>query len=71
MEIHNPNCDGGHCFSSRGEVAVLPLPGEANVHLCRACWVYEMRWRIERNRELAEDSRYPIPNFDEAKEILP
>lgn len=71
MNLHNLNCDGGHCESTSGKVAILPLPGNARLFLCRACWLYEMEWRIERNWELAEDVRYPILRFDEAEEYAP
>ena len=59
----NPNCDGGHCITDTGTVRVLPLAGHGNLHLCYACWMYEMQWRTQRNRELAEDVRYPIPDW--------
>lgn len=71
MRTQNPGCDGDHCATSTGTVATLRLPGDSNLHLCRACWAYEMRWRALRNDELEEFARYPILNFDEAKEYLP
>lgn len=59
----NPNCDGGHCITGTGTVRILPLTGGANLHLCYACWMYEMQWRTQRNRELAKDAQYPIPDW--------
>jgi hypothetical protein len=60
--VDNPNCDGSG--PHRGmEVRVLPFPG-GNLLLCASCLERETRWRIERNRELSPDVRYPLPAWD-------
>ena len=60
----NPNCDEGHCSFSQGEVKLLPLPGDANLILCRSCHSHEIRWRRERNRELSQEARFPLPEWE-------
>jgi hypothetical protein len=61
--FQNPNCDGQGMTlcSSAPEVRVLPLGGHGNLILCREHWNRELRWRRERNRELADDVRYGLP----------
>lgn len=60
---HNPNCDGSHCWSEYGEVRLLPLPGHGNIILCRSCFEYEIGWRRDRNKALALESQYPMPEW--------
>lgn len=47
---HNPNCDGGRCAHSTGEVRVYPLVGGANLILCRSCWEHENQFRAWRQK---------------------
>lgn len=63
----NPNCDGSHCTSHSGPVRVLPYGGGGNLILCRACYLHEIQFRRERNRELAADCRYDLPGWDVLK----
>ena len=44
MSYHNPNCDGAHCTSERGEVRRLPIGGYsgAAVIVCRSCYRAEL-----------------------------
>lgn len=60
---HNPNCDGDHCVSERGEVRVLPTGGDSNAILCRACFDHEISYRTERNLELDESCRFALPEW--------
>lgn len=62
---HNPNCDGGHCRSETGEVRLLPLGGGANLILCRTCHEHELSYRRERNRELASNVRFDLPDWED------
>lgn len=63
----NPNCDGGYCTRETGEVRVLPTGGDSNAILCRACLEHELRYRRERNRELAESCKFKLPAWDSLK----
>ena len=67
---HNNNCDGsGPCIS--GEVRVLRIAGtgenSGNAILCAACFRREIRWRVERNRELSPDCRFDLPAWSACK----
>lgn len=62
----NWNCDGSGPHTV-GEVKKLPLPGAANLILCRACWRRELQYRIARNKELAAENRFPLPEWDYAE----
>lgn len=63
---HNNNCDGsGPCVE--GQVRLLPIGGEANVILCAACFRREIRWRVERNRELSPDCQFKLPAWTDCK----
>ncbi len=62
MENYNCNGSGPH---STSEVRLLPLPGDGNLILCRACAAHENNWRRGRNRELAVDARYPTPAWSD------
>ena len=61
---NNPNCDGGQCHKSTGEVRKLPMGGSANAILCFDCYRYEMQYRRERNEELEDDCKFAIPLWD-------
>ena len=61
---YNPDCDGGQCRESTGEVRQLPFgatPDHGNVIVCRTCFEYEIRWRGERNRLLDPAVRFALP----------
>ena len=61
----NPNCDGWRCRKPAGEVRLVPCGGGGNAILCRACYLHEMAWRRQRNRELDEGCRFDLPSWDE------
>lgn len=66
----NPNCDHEKCASETGEVRVLPLtkdPHHGNLILCRACYAYELGWRIMRNKELSKEAQYALPAWESLK----
>jgi hypothetical protein len=66
----NPNCDGGRCRSSTGEVRVLPFgktPEHGNGILCRACFDHEIRFRRERNLELGDFAKFDLPTWESLK----
>lgn len=69
MPENNPNCDGSGPHTL-GEVRVLPLgtiPDHGNLILCHACYMRELRYRIERNRELSKDCQYRLPAWETMK----
>lgn len=68
---HNPNCDGSHCSRPQGEVRLLPTGGGGNLIVCRACFEHEMRWRRDRNRELADDCKFDLPAWESLKVYEP
>lgn len=61
----NPNCDGGRCVRSDGEVRVLPLGGDSNVILCDMCFHREIRFRAERNRKVGKAARFSLPDWQD------
>lgn len=63
----NNMCDNDKCRSETGEVRVLPLAGDGNLILCRACYDHEMRWRRERNLALADDCKFDLPAWESLK----
>ena len=67
MKPHNPNCDGDTCKQSTGEVRVLPSGGDSNLILCYDCFLHEIKFRYERNKELSFDCRFDIPNWLDLK----
>lgn len=60
----NWNCDGSGPHHMSSEVRVLPLGGDGNLILCRACYRRELAWRIGRNRELAKDAAFSLPAWE-------
>lgn len=58
--MQNPNCDGSHCTSDKGEVRVLPTGGQSNAILCRSCFEHDKNWRRKRNKELSAEAAFPI-----------
>jgi hypothetical protein len=65
--LHNPNCDGGHCTTARGEVRVYPLGGGSNLILCHACWAHENQYRYQRGRD-GSPADWPQLNWHTAKQ---
>lgn len=64
LNVHNPQCDGGHCRTATGKVRVLPLGGGANLILCRVCFEHEISWRRERNRALGTAAQFALPAWE-------
>lgn len=60
-------CDGSgpHAlFEADGpETRRLPTGGAGAVLLCYACYRREIRWRIERNRELSPENAFKLPEW--------
>jgi len=63
----NANCDGAHCLYATGEVRSLPAGGDSNIILCRECYLHELRWRKDRNRDLADDCKFKLPAWHSLK----
>lgn len=63
----NYNCGGSSCKHSDGEIRVLPTGGDSNALLCYDCYVHEMQYRRERNRELGSENKYQLPLWEELK----
>lgn len=64
---HNPNCDGSHCQTVKGQVRLLPTGGDGNAILCRSCFAHEIQFRRERNRELSTDCQFALPTWETLK----
>lgn len=64
MRKTNPNCDNTKCISDKGEVRVLPISGDSNIIVCKTCFMHEMKFRHERNKELAFACRFDIPKWE-------
>jgi hypothetical protein len=62
-------CDGsGPCAA--GQVRLLPLgsiPDHGNLILCASCFANEIRYRRERNLDLAPDCRFKLPLWSECE----
>lgn len=64
----NPNCDGNHCHKSTGEVRLLPYGGKlpygnsGNLILCYSCYLHEIAFRKERNKEVWEP--FDLPSWE-------
>lgn len=63
----NPNCDNEYCVATKGEVRVLPTSDTSNAILCKRCFIHEMKWRYQRNKELSFDCRFDIPKWENLK----
>lgn len=59
-------CDGSGPHEGC-EVRVLPVGGDGNAILCKACFVREIAFRRERNEELTEGSKFDLPAWDRLK----
>lgn len=65
--IHNSNCDGDKCRFAVGEVRVLPTGPDSNAILCFDCFIWELKWRRERNKELAKANQFKRPKWTSLK----
>lgn len=69
LELVANNCDGSGPHWP-GNVRVLPLgstPHHGNLILCRLCFEREIRYRKERNLELAQDCAFKLPAWETLK----
>lgn len=66
LTMINWNCDGSGPHTP-GEVRVLPYGGDGNLILCYNCYLREMRFRKERNRDLSKDCQFKLPQWDDLK----
>ena len=62
--MKNPNCDNEYCLQENGTVKVLPIGGDSNAILCWACFLHEMAFRRERNKELGIDCQFKLPTWE-------
>jgi hypothetical protein len=62
----NSNCDGSGPHT-QGEVRILPTGPHSNAILCSQCYIRELAWRRERNKDLAPDVRFDLPTWDSLK----
>lgn len=65
--MQNYNCDGDHCTVPDGIIKVLPTGGDSNALLCYSCYLHEMQFRRERNKELCKESQFDLPAWDSLK----
>jgi len=63
--MHNCDCDGSHCQKPDGEVRLLPTGGSSNLILCHACYLHEIRYRKERNRDLGLTFQFSLPRWED------
>lgn len=67
--MKNWNCDGsGPCAS--GETRFLPLSRDCwqgGIILCHACYVHEIDFRRDRNRELEASCQFDLPAWESLK----
>jgi hypothetical protein len=64
--MYNANCDGsGPC--SPGQVRLLPTGRGGNAILCHACFVREVLWRQQRNRELGAAGQFDTPAWSQCE----
>ena len=61
--MKNPNCDNELCKDPNGEIRVLPTGDSSNALLCFTCFLHEMQFRHERNKELSEDCKFDTPTW--------
>lgn len=67
--MSNPNCDGSGPHHGQ-QVRVLPVtkgPNGSNAILCWNCFLNELRWRKERNKDLAKDCQFDLPRWHSLK----
>ena len=61
-------CDYGHDIF--GQVRVLPLSSDkmgGNVIVCYSHYMNEIKFRIERNKELSESAKFDLPAWESLK----
>lgn len=63
------NCDGSGPHSRNPEVRILPAGGAGNLILCLACYLRELDFRRERNKEekLTNENAFPLPAWNSLK----
>ena len=61
----NSMCDGSHCKCSDGEVRLLPYGGGGNMIYCHACYLHEMSYRRQRNRDLGDPNAFQLPKWED------
>lgn len=60
-------CDGA-CYSDFEQVCrVLPTGGDSNAILCHRCYLKEMAYRSERNKELGSFAQFTLPAWQSLK----
>lgn len=65
------DCDGSGPHGP-GEIRQLPLGGDGNLLLCRACCSRELAWRKGRNDEMGVENatlRYALPQWSSLKTL--
>ncbi len=65
--MNNNNCDGSGPHSINPEVRVLPTGGDSNAILCFTCFLRELQFRKQRNKELSKESQFKLPSWESLK----
>ncbi len=65
--LNNNNCDGSGPHSINPEVRVLPTGGDSNAILCFTCFLRELQFRKQRNKELSKESQFKLPSWESLK----
>lgn len=66
-KAQHPNCGGSWCLKATGEVRRFPHtkdPHHGADIVCRACYFVILNNKRQRNRELAPDLRYELPEWE-------
>ena len=62
----NPYCDGINCTKVNGTIKIVSLETDSNDNmlLCHDCYIIEMFYRLERNKDLKAGRRFVIPLWE-------
>jgi len=68
--MKNPNCDNEHCKKPNSEIRILPTGGDSNALLCYSCYLHEIAFRKERNKDLADDCKFKLTPWEDLRIYL-
>lgn len=65
--MKNYNCDNDYCKYANGEIRVLPIGGDSNALLCKACYEHEILFRRDLNEDLGDSFKFKLPAWEDLK----